>query len=133
VSLPCLLAIETSCDETAAAVLRGGNCSPAKWLAVALHANTAAWCPKSPRAITPHAAAIVQQALKSAGCASRKSPLCRDYRARACDLAHDRTSAAKGLAVAMEKPFIGVNHSRGASAFALLRHEAGVRPAVALV
>jgi len=117
VSRPLILAVETSCDETAVAILS----RPGKILAseiasqVNLHQRFGGVVPEvASRNHLIKIQPLIQRALEHAGCfpsdldciAATRGPglltsLLVGY------------SAAKGLAIAVDRPFIGVNHLEG--------------------
>ncbi|MBV9129760.1 MAG: tRNA (adenosine(37)-N6)-threonylcarbamoyltransferase complex transferase subunit TsaD [Verrucomicrobia bacterium] len=114
---PLVLAIETSCDETAVALLR----SPREILAseiasqIEIHRQYGGVVPEvASRNHLPRIGPIIESALKRSGCslaeidciAATRGPglltsLLVGY------------SAGKGLAIGLRKPFIGVNHLEG--------------------
>ncbi|MBV9105062.1 MAG: tRNA (adenosine(37)-N6)-threonylcarbamoyltransferase complex transferase subunit TsaD [Verrucomicrobia bacterium] len=114
---PLVLAIETSCDETAVALLR----SPREILAseiasqIEIHRQYGGVVPEvASRNHLPRIRPIIESALKRSGCslaeidciAATRGPglltsLLVGY------------SAGKGLAIGLRKPFIGVNHLEG--------------------
>jgi len=117
VNQPLVLAIETSCDETAVALLR----SPREILAseiasqIEIHRQYGGVVPEvASRNHLPRIRPIIESALKRSGCslaeidciAATRGPglltsLLVGY------------SAGKGLAIGLRKPFIGVNHLEG--------------------
>jgi N6-L-threonylcarbamoyladenine synthase len=117
VSRSLVLAIETSCDETAVALLRAPREILASKIAsqIDLHKMYGGVVPEvASRNHLPRIAPLVESALLSSGCslpeidcvAATRGPglltsLLVGY------------SAAKGLAIGLGKPFIGVNHLEG--------------------
>jgi N6-L-threonylcarbamoyladenine synthase len=111
------LAIETSCDETAVALLRAPREILASEIAsqIDLHKMYGGVVPEvASRNHLPRIAPLIESALRSSGCslpeidcvAATRGPglltsLLVGY------------SAAKGLAIGLGKPFIGVNHLEG--------------------
>ncbi len=112
-----VLAIETSCDETAVALLRAPQEILASEIAsqIDLHKMYGGVVPEvASRNHLPRIAPLIESALRSSGCsfaeidcvAATRGPglltsLLVGY------------SAAKGLAIGLGKPFIGVNHLEG--------------------
>jgi N6-L-threonylcarbamoyladenine synthase len=117
VSRSLVLAIETSCDETAVALLRAPQEILASEIAsqIDLHKMYGGVVPEvASRNHLPRIAPLIESALRSSGCsfaeidcvAATRGPglltsLLVGY------------SAAKGLAIGLGKPFIGVNHLEG--------------------
>ena len=132
---PIIVALETSCDETACAVLRGNELLSAEVASqIELHAATGGVVPEVAsrnhlRALRP----VVDSALKQAGV--QLSEVAAFAATRGPGLASSLMiglSAAKGLAVALGRPFIGVNHIEGHLLSPFFGH-GGVRPAIGLV
>lgn len=131
-----LLAIETSCDETAAAVLRGTELLASEVASqIALHREYGGVVPEVAsrnhlRMLEP----VIRTALTNAGVsldeidafAATSGP------GLATSLMIG-TSAAKGLAVAKRKPYLAVNHIEGHLLSPFFGDPQGVRPAVALI
>ena len=131
-----VLAIETSCDETAVAILRGSELLASEVASqIALHQAYGGVVPEVAsrnhlRALKP----LIQRALA----ASRLSLDQVDAFAATCGpgLATSLmigTSAAKGLAVGFRKPYLAVNHLEGHLLSPFFGTQEGVRPAIALV
>lgn len=131
-----ILAIETSCDETAVAILRGDTllCSEVA-SQTALHRQYGGVVPEVAsrnhlRAIEP----VIERALRVAGLVMEE--IDGFAATRGPGLATSLMigmSAAKGLAVAFAKPFLAINHLEGHLLSPFFGTEEGVRPAVALV
>jgi N6-L-threonylcarbamoyladenine synthase len=131
-----LLAIETSCDETAAAVLRGGDLLASEVASqIALHAAFGGVVPEVAsrnhlRALKP----VVLRALASAHVSMDQidafAATCGPGLATSLMIG---TSAAKALAVARGKPYVAVNHLEGHLLSPFFGDARGVRPAIALV
>ena len=131
-----VLAVETSCDETAAAVLRGGELLASEVASqIALHAEYGGVVPEVAsrnhlRALRP----VITRTLAAAGVAMDEI----DAFAATCGpgLASSLmigTSVAKGLAVARRKPYLAINHLEGHLLSPFFGTADGVRAAVALV
>ena len=132
---PIIVALETSCDETACAVLRGEELLAAEVASqIALHALTGGVVPEVAsrnhlRALRP----VLESALGRAGV--RLEDISAFAATRGPGLASSLMigmSAAKGMAVAFGKPFIGVNHIEG-HLLSPFFGQGGVRPAIGLV
>ena len=132
-----VLGIETSCDETAAAVLEDGSRIRSNVVAsqVELHAPYGGIVPELAsrrhiEAIQP----VLDRALADAGVALK------DLSALAVTVGPGLVgsllvgvSVAKAIAFARQLPFVGVNHLEGHIAAALLEYPALTHPFVALV
>ncbi|HEY2341668.1 MAG TPA: tRNA (adenosine(37)-N6)-threonylcarbamoyltransferase complex transferase subunit TsaD [Chthoniobacteraceae bacterium] len=131
-----LLALETSCDETAVAVLRGVELLASEVASqIAVHEAYGGVVPEVAsrnhlRTLRP----VIDRALKTAGvgiaeidafAATRGPGLATSLMIGA--------SAAKGLAVGVGKPYIAVNHLEGHLLSPFFGTSEGVRPAVGLV
>ena len=113
---PILLALETSCDETAAAVLRGEKLLASEVASqIALHAQYGGVVPEVAsrqhlRALRP----VISQALTDAGVElddiDAFAATCGPGLASSLMIG---TSVAKGLAVARRKPWLAINHLEG--------------------
>ena len=133
---PLLLALETSCDETAAAILRGTKLLASEVASqIALHQPYGGVVPEVAsrnhlRTLRP----VVDQALKTAGV--KISEIEAFAATRGPGLATSLmigASAAKGLAVGAGKPFLAVNHIEGHLLSPFFGTDEGLRPAVGLV
>jgi N6-L-threonylcarbamoyladenine synthase len=132
---PLVLALETSCDETACAILRGEQLLAGEVASqIDLHAATGGVVPEVAsrnhlRALRP----VLQATLEKAGV--RIEDVSAFAATRGPGLASSLMigmSAAKGMAVAFGRPFIGVNHIEG-HLLSPFFGQGGVRPAVGLV
>lgn len=132
---PLIVAIETSCDETACAVLRGGELLAGEVASqIELHAATGGVVPEVAsrnhlRAMRP----VLESALGRAGV--RLGEVDAFAATRGPGLASSLMigmSAAKGMAVAFGRPFIGVNHIEG-HLLSPFFGKGGVRPGIGLV
>ena len=130
-----VLALETSCDETAVAILRDENLLASEVASqIALHALTGGVVPEVAsrnhlRMLRPVLdAALAQAGLSLNGvdafAATRGPGLATSLMIG--------LSAAKGLAVGFQRPFIGVNHMEG-HLLSPFFGKGGVRPAMGLV
>jgi len=131
-----VLAIETSCDETAAAILRGSELLASEVASqIALHAEYGGVVPEVAsrnhlRTLQP----VLERALAKAGI----SLDAMDAFAATCGpgLATSLmigTSAAKALAIGFRKPYLAINHLEGHLLSPFFGTPQGVRPAIALV
>ncbi len=130
-----ILALETSCDETACAILRGDELLAAEVASqIDLHAATGGVVPEVAsrnhlRALRP----VIDSALAHAKV--RLADISAFAATRGPGLASSLMiglSAAKGLAVAYDRPFIGINHIEG-HLLSPFFGQGGVRPAIGLV
>lgn len=107
-----ILGIESSCDETSAAVLKGGKVINNVIATQSVHQNYGGVVPElASRAHQQHIVPVVAQALEEAGVA--KSDLSAVAFTRGPGLLGSLlvgTSFAKGLALALDIPLIEVNH-----------------------
>ncbi|MEI9892662.1 MAG: tRNA (adenosine(37)-N6)-threonylcarbamoyltransferase complex transferase subunit TsaD [Chthoniobacter sp.] len=131
-----VLAIETSCDETAVAILRGQELLASEVASqIALHAQYGGVVPEVAsrnhlRMLQP----VIESALAKAGIALD------DVEAfaatRGPGLATSLmigTSAAKALAIGFRKPYLAINHIEGHLLSPFFGTVEGIRPAIALV
>jgi N6-L-threonylcarbamoyladenine synthase len=131
-----LLAIETSCDETAAAVLDGTTLLASEVASqIVLHQATGGVVPEVAsrnhlRTLTP----VIRAALATAGVTMEQidafAATCGPGLATSLMIG---TSAAKALAVARRKPYLAINHLEGHLLSPFFGDPAGVQSAVALV
>ena len=109
---PTILAIETSCDETAAAVIQGGNILANIVATQAVHERYGGVVPElASRAHQQHLLPVVSEALSSAKI--RKTDLDAVAFTQGPGLLGALlvgSSFAKSLALALQVPLIGVNH-----------------------
>lgn len=131
-----MLALETSCDETAAAVLRGTELLASEVASqVAIHAEYGGVVPEVAsrnhlRALQP----VITRALERAGLTVKEiDAFAATTGPGLATSLMIGVSAAKGLAVALKKPFVGVNHLEGHLLSPFFGQPKGVRPAVGLV
>ena len=122
---PCVLAIETSCDETAAAVMDGNGCLLSNVIAsqVDFHARFGGVVPEiASRKHTESIVNVVDLALADAGGVTKQTvpPVTLSIDAIAVTYAPGLIGAlvvglafAKGLSWAIDKPLIKVNHLEG--------------------
>ncbi|HEX8310372.1 MAG TPA: tRNA (adenosine(37)-N6)-threonylcarbamoyltransferase complex transferase subunit TsaD, partial [Chthoniobacteraceae bacterium] len=132
----CVLALETSCDETAAAVLRGNELLASEVASqILLHEAYGGVVPEVAsrnhlRALKP----VILRTLEQAGLTIEQiDAFAATTGPGLATSLMIGTSAAKGLAVAMAKPFLGINHLEGHLLSPFFGMPEGVRPAVALV
>lgn len=114
---PLILSIETSCDETAAAVLRFpgellGNVVASQ---AALHATYGGVVPEvASRNHLEHVREVTESALRQSGAGLREIEVFAATSGPGLASALlVGTAAAKGFALALEKPFVAANHIEG--------------------
>lgn len=119
--MPILLAIESSCDETAVAIVRGERGSPTEVLAsiissqIELHREYGGVVPElASRNHSLHLQGLVEEALKQANLemADIDAFGATSGPGLASSLLIGST-AAKGMACALNKPFLAINHMEG--------------------
>jgi N6-L-threonylcarbamoyladenine synthase len=136
VSDACVLAIETSCDETAAAVLRGTTLLASEVASqISLHEAYGGVVPEVAsrnhlRTLKPVIQRTLARAELSLATVDAFAATIGPGLATSLMLG---ASAAKGLAVAMKKPFLAINHLEGHLLSPFFGLAGGVRPAVALI
>lgn len=115
--LPLLLALETSCDETAAAVIRGTDELLGSSVAsqAAVHAAYGGVVPEvASRNHLAHVQAVVGEALAQAGLSLREiDAFAATTGPGLASALLVGASAAKGFALALNRPFLAVNHIEG--------------------
>lgn len=136
-SSPCLLALESSCDETAAAVCTLDGRLIASRIAsqIEIHRRYGGVVPEvASRNHVLHARLLVEQVLEDAG----KKP--GDMSAFAATSGPGLvsslligTSMAKALAIAEDKPFLAVNHMEGHLLSPFMDGNGPVRASIALI
>ena len=131
-----VLAIETSCDETAVAVLRGTQLLASEVASqIALHVITGGVVPEVAardhlRVLKP----VIQRALGDAGIALAEVDAFAATRGPGLATSlMIGTSAAKGLAVGFRKPYLAINHLEGHLLSPFFGTAEGVRPAIGLI
>jgi N6-L-threonylcarbamoyladenine synthase len=133
---PLVLALETSCDETSAAVLRfpGQLAGHVVASQAAVHAAYGGVVPEvASRNHLVHLREVIESALLQAGLDLRGIDVFAATTGPGLASALlVGTAAAKGFALALEKPFIGVNHIEG-HLLSPFFGEAEIPPAVGLV
>lgn len=109
---PCILAIESSCDETSAAVIRQGKVLNNVVASQNVHQKYGGVVPElASRAHQQHIVSVVQEALTSAGVSPRQLDAIAFTRGPGLlGSLLVGVSFAKGLALALGKPLIEVNH-----------------------
>lgn len=132
-----VLAIETSCDETAAAVVMGGNdvLSSVVSSQIDVHARFGGVVPEvASRAHLETIVPVVRRALAESGIdAGRVDAVAATAGPGLIGALLVGVSAAKGLALAWDRPFIGVNHLEAHMYAGLLDHPGLQLPAVVLL
>lgn len=135
-SVRSVLAIETSCDETAVAILRGQELLASEVASqIALHAQYGGVVPEVAsrnhlRMLQP----VIDAALQKAGIALSEvdafAATCGPGLATSLMIG---TSAAKALSIGFRKPYLAINHMEGHLLSPFFGTVEGVRPAIALV
>ena len=135
-----LLAIESSCDETAVAIVRGSTGETTRVLAsvissqIALHREHGGVVPElASRNHSLHLRGLVEKALLDAGVSMAE--MCAFAATTGPGLASSLligSTAAKGMACAAKRPFLGINHLEGHLLSPFL-DQTSVPPHVALI
>ena len=132
-----VLGIETSCDETAAAVVAGGTTVLSSVVSsqIDLHARFGGVVPElAGRAHLVTLGPVIDDALEQAGVDGRDLRCRRRHdRARPDRRAARRRVHAKALALAWDVPFVGVNHLEGHLYACLLERPDLPLPAIVLL
>ena len=131
-----ILAIETSCDETAVAILRGSKLLASEVASqIAIHAPFGGVVPEvASRNHLIMLKPVLQRALATARIKlDRVNVFAATNGPGLATSLMIGTSAAKGLAVATGKPFLAINHLEGHLLSPFFGKEDGVRPSVGLV
>jgi N6-L-threonylcarbamoyladenine synthase len=132
-----VLALETSCDETAAALVMGGHdvLSSVVSTQIDLHAQFGGVVPEiASRAHLEHLNPVVARAIVEAGIdESRIDAVAATVGPGLIGALLVGVSAAKALALAWDRPFIGVNHMEGHLYAALLEDPTLEFPMVVLL
>lgn len=135
---PLILAIETSCDETAVAILGGGG---ERLLAAEVSSQIALHRPYG--GVVPEVASrnhllqlkpLISRALVTAGV--RIGQIDAFAATTGPGLASSLmigASAAKGLALSLRRPYLAVNHLEGHLLSPFFRRHGGVKPCIALI
>lgn len=133
---PLILGIESSCDETAAAVIRGRRLLSDEIISSAtLQAQFGGVVPElASRAHTDAVDLVVARALQNAGVKKEQlSAVAVTYGAGLLGALLVGLSFAKGLAYGLNIPLVGVNHIRGHLAACYLEDESLQPPFVSLL
>ena len=136
-----LLAIETSCDETACAILRGGDDGTVQLIAgeiasqAELHRATGGVVPEvASRQHLRDLRPLLDLTLRHAGVTLGEMD---GFAATAgpglAGALMIGAGAAKGLAIGLRKPYLGINHLEGHLLSPFFDDPAGIRPAIGLV
>lgn len=133
-----ILAVETSCDETAAAVVRDGRAIRSSVISsqIELHRPYGGVVPElASRNHLQLIDAVIRQALDAAGCSLPDiDAVAATYAPGLASSLLIGLNAGKGLALALGKPFIGINHVEAHLYSPLLAHDAwDALPMVALI
>jgi N6-L-threonylcarbamoyladenine synthase len=135
-SVRLILAIETSCDETAVAILRGHELLASEVASqIALHAQYGGVVPEVAsrnhlRTLQPVIEAALAKARISLGEVDAFAATCGPGLATSLMIG---TSAAKALAIGFRKPYLAINHIEGHLLSPFFGTPEGIRPAIALV
>jgi N6-L-threonylcarbamoyladenine synthase len=137
VSRPSVLAIETSCDETAVALVRAPREILASEIAsqINLHQQYGGVVPEiASRNHLPRIKPLIAAALEQSGCAIGEIDCVAATRGPGLLTALlVGYSAAKGIAIGLGRPFIGVNHLEGHLLSPFLGSDSGPRRSVGLI
>ena len=131
-----LLAIETSCDETAIAILRGRELLASQVASqIAEHQQYGGVVPEvASRNHLRHAPRLLESALAEAGLSlGEMDAFAATSGPGLASSLMIGASLAKGLALGFEKPYLAVNHLEGHLLSPFFNHADGVQPNVSLV
>lgn len=131
-----ILAIETSCDETAAAVVRNGRevISEAVYSQIDLHKIYGGVVPEiASRSHSEKIADIVTLAVSGAGGFENIDAIGVTYGPGLVGALLTGVSYAKALSFALQKPLVGVNHIAGHISANYISHEGLAPPYICLV
>jgi N6-L-threonylcarbamoyladenine synthase len=131
-----ILAIESSCDETAVAILRGGDLLANEIASqIALHRPYGGIVPEvASRNHNLALAPLLEAALQKAGVSlSEVDAFAATAGPGLASSLLIGTTAAKTLALALQKPFLSVNHLEGHLLSPFLGQPGGVRPCISLI
>ena len=134
--MPTILALETSCDETAVAITRGGAVLASEISSqIALHQPYGGVVPElASRSHLPQVRPLLKVALGRAGV--RLADIDAFAATAGPGLASSLligNTVAKGLALALHKPFLAINHLEGHLLSPFVGAPGGVVPCVALI
>ncbi|MEO5753273.1 MAG: tRNA (adenosine(37)-N6)-threonylcarbamoyltransferase complex transferase subunit TsaD [Chthoniobacterales bacterium] len=131
-----LLAIETSCDETAIAVLRGRELLSSEIASqVAAHQPYGGVVPEvASRHHLQHAPRLLEQAVAHAGISlGEVDAFAATSGPGLASSLMIGASLAKGLALGFDKPYLAINHLEGHLLSPFFESEAGIEPSVSLI
>ena len=134
---PLVFAVETSCDETAVAILRGKSEPLASVVAsqIALHRPHGGVVPEvASRSHLTQVQPLIRHALESAGIALDEiSVFAATAGPGLASSLMIGVSVAKGLALGLRRPYLAVNHLEGHLLSPFFARAGGVEPSIALV
>jgi N6-L-threonylcarbamoyladenine synthase len=130
-----ILALETSCDETAVAVLRGRELLASEIASQTVHEQYGGVVPEvASRNHLVHAPGLLRSALETAGIAvSEVDAFAATSGPGLATSLMIGASIAKGLAIAAGKPYLAINHLEGHLLSPFFDADESVQPNVSLV